>query len=54
MPEGFITLNKHDCFCGAVSFHEHRSETCDATMCFAVFTPPRRSFDPAVAQEEQG
>jgi hypothetical protein len=32
----------------------NRSETCDVTMCFAVYTPPRRVFDPTVAQEERG
>ncbi len=54
MPEGLITLSKHACFSGAVSFHEHRSETCHVTMRFAVYAPPRRVLDPAVAQEEQG
>jgi hypothetical protein len=54
LPEGLITLSKPACFGGAVSFHEHRSETCDVTMCFAVYAPLRRSFDPAVAQGEQG
>ena len=53
MPEGLITLSKHACFGGAVSFHEHRSETCHVTMRFAVYAPPRRVLDPAVAQEEQ-
>ena len=24
LPEGLITSNKHACFGGAVSFHEHR------------------------------
>ncbi len=54
MPENLTTLSKHACSGGAVSFHEHSSETCDATMRFAVFAPPRRVLDPAVAQEEQG
>ena len=54
MPEDLITLSKHACFGGAVSFHENRSETCDVTMRFAVYAPPRRVLDPAVAQEEQG
>ena len=54
MPEGLITLSKHACFGGAVSFHEHRSKTCDLTMRCAVYAPPRRVLDPAVAQEEQG
>ena len=53
MPKAFITLSKHACFGGAVSFYEHRSETCDVTMRFADYASPRRSFDPAVAQEEQ-
>jgi hypothetical protein len=51
LPAGLITLSKHACFGGAVSFHEHRSETCDATMRFAVYAPPRRVLDPAIAQE---
>jgi hypothetical protein len=51
---GLITLNEHACFGGAVSFHEHRSETCDVTMRFAVYAPLRRVLDPAVIQEEQG
>jgi hypothetical protein len=54
LPEGLITLSKHACFGGAVSFREHRSETCDVTMRFAVYAPSRRVLDPAVAQEEQG
>ena len=54
MPEAFITLSRHARFGGAVSFHEHRSETCDAMMRFAAYAPPRRVLDPAVAQEEQG
>jgi S-formylglutathione hydrolase len=41
LPEDLITLSKHACFGGAVSFHEHRSETCDATMRFAVYAPPQ-------------
>ena len=54
MPEGLITFSKHACFGSAVSSQEHRSETCDATMRFAVYAPPRRVLDPAVAQVEQG
>jgi hypothetical protein len=54
LAEGLITLNEHACFGGAVSFHEHRSETCNVTMRFAVYASPRRVHDPAVAQEEQG
>ena len=50
---GLIAMSKHACFGGAVSLHEHSSETCDATMRFAVYAPPRRVLDPAVAQEEQ-
>jgi hypothetical protein len=53
LPEDLITLSKHACFSGAVSFHEHRSETCDVTMRFVVYTPPRRVLNPAVTQEEQ-
>ena len=54
MPEGLITLSKHACFGGAVSFHEHRPETYDVTMRFAVYAPARRVLGIAVAQEEQG
>ncbi len=36
LPEDLITLSKHACFGGAVSFHEHRSESCDAAMRFAL------------------
>lgn len=54
LPEGLIIWSKHACFSGAVSFHEHRSKTCDLTMRLAVYAPPRRVLDPAVAQEEQG
>lgn len=34
------TLGQHRCFDGTVSFHEHHSESCDATMRFAVYAPP--------------
>jgi hypothetical protein len=54
LPAYFSTLRKRACFGGAVSIHEYRSETCDATMRFAVYALPRRVLDPAVAQEEQG
>ena len=54
MPEGLITLSKHSCFGGAVSFHEHRYETFDVTMRFAIYAPSRRVLDPADAQEQQG
>jgi hypothetical protein len=53
LTENLITLSKHACFSGAVSFHEDRSETCDVTMRFVVYTPPPRVLDPAVTQEEQ-
>ncbi len=46
MSENLITLSKHACFGGAVSFHEHRSETCDATMRFAVYAPPQAAERP--------
>ena len=29
-------MSKHVRSCDAVTFHEHRSETCDSTMLFAV------------------
>jgi hypothetical protein len=51
LPEDLITLSKHGCCSGVVSFHEHRSETCDVTMRFVVCTPPLRVLDPAVTQE---
>lgn len=35
------TLGEHACFGGKVSFHEHHSEACDATMRFAVYVPPQ-------------
>jgi S-formylglutathione hydrolase len=35
------TLSEHACFGGKVSFHEHHSSACDATMRFAVYTPPQ-------------
>ena len=34
------TLGEHACFGGAVSFHEHHSDSCDAAMRFAVYVPP--------------
>ena len=46
MSEDVITLSKHACFGGTVSFHEHRSETCDATMRFAVYAPPQAAERP--------
>ena len=32
---------EHACFGGTVSFHAHRSSTCDAEMRFAVYVPPQ-------------
>ena len=46
-PEALITLSKRACFGGGGSFHEHCSETCDVTMRFADYAPPRRVLDPA-------
>ncbi len=46
MPEDLITLSKHACFGGAVSFHEHRSSSCDAAMRFAAFVPPQAAEGP--------
>ena len=46
MPEDLITLNEHVCYGGAMSFHEHRSETCDATMRFSVYVPPQAAERP--------
>jgi S-formylglutathione hydrolase len=43
------TLSEHRCFDGTVSFHEHHSASCDATMRFAVYVPPRASEGPVPA-----
>jgi S-formylglutathione hydrolase len=43
------TLSEHRCFDGTVSFHEHRSETCDAPMRFAVYVPPQAAEGPVPA-----
>jgi S-formylglutathione hydrolase len=40
------TLGEHACFGGTVSFHEHQSSACDATMRFAVYVPPQASEGP--------
>lgn len=40
------TSSEHRCFGGTVSFHEHHSEACDATMRFAVYAPPQASDGP--------
>ena len=40
------TLGEHACYCGTVSFHEHYSSACDATMRFAVYVPPRAAEGP--------
>jgi hypothetical protein len=46
LPAALIALSKHACFGSAVSSHQHRSETCDATMRFAVYAPPGESSIP--------
>ena len=43
------TLGEHRCFGGTVSFREHRSEVCDATMRFAVYAPPQAESGPVPA-----
>ncbi len=43
------TLGQHRCFDGTVSFHDHRSESCDATMRFAVYVPPQATEGPVPA-----
>ena len=43
------TLGQHRCFDGTVSFHEHHSESCDATMRFAVYVPPQAAEGPVPA-----
>ena len=40
------TLSEHRCFGGVVSFHEHRSEACDATMRFGIYAPPQAAEGP--------
>ncbi|QIN78133.1 S-formylglutathione hydrolase [Rubrobacter marinus] len=40
------TLSEHRSFGGAVTFHEHRSEACDATMRFSVYAPPQAAEGP--------
>jgi S-formylglutathione hydrolase len=40
------TLGEHACFGGTVSFHEHHSSACDATMRFAVYVPAQASEGP--------
>lgn len=40
------TKGEHACYGGAVGFHEHHSEACDAPMRFAVFTPPQAERGP--------
>src|SRR4028118_2065088 len=40
------TLGEHRCFGGVVSFHKHHSEACEATMRFAVYSPPQASVGP--------
>jgi S-formylglutathione hydrolase len=42
------TLGAHACFGGTVSFHEHHSDLCDATMRFAVYQPPGEGPFPAL------
>ncbi len=46
MAQPLRTLGEHACFGGVVSFHEHRSESCDAPMRFAVYLPPQATATP--------
>ncbi len=46
MAQSLSTLSEHACFGGVVSFHEHRSESCDAPMRFAVYLPPQATAGP--------
>ena len=46
MPADLKTLSEHACFGGTTSFHEHHSETCDASMRFAVYAPPQAAERP--------
>lgn len=46
MPDELTTLSEHACFGGTTSLHEHRSESCDAPMRFAVYTPPQAASGP--------
>lgn len=43
---GLSTVAEYASFGGTVSFHEHRSEECDANMRFAVYTPPQAAEGP--------
>ena len=43
---GLDTVARYASFGGTVSFHEHVSEACDATMRFAVYTPPQAAEGP--------
>lgn len=46
MPTQLTTNGEHACFGGTVGFHEHHSAACDATMRFAVYTPPQAASGP--------
>ncbi len=46
MSKEITTQSEHACFGGTTSFHEHPSETCDAPMRFAVYTPPQATERP--------
>ena len=43
---GPSTIARYASFGGTVSFHEHRSEVCEATMRFSVYTPPQATEGP--------
>lgn len=40
------TPGEHACFGGTVSFNEHYSSACDATMRFAAYVPPQAADGP--------
>jgi S-formylglutathione hydrolase len=46
LAQSLSTLSEHTCFGGVVSFHEHRSESCNAPMRFAVYLPPQATAGP--------
>ena len=43
------SLNEHRCFGGAVSYHQHHSEACDAPMRFGIYAPPAAERGPVPA-----
>jgi S-formylglutathione hydrolase len=46
MAHNLTTLGEHACFGGTVGFYGHPSESCNAEMRFAVYTPPQAAVGP--------